>query len=195
MQFNIQKISFSSHILNTMKVLELLKHLSFLLISTTALPDQINLEPFSISGVTAKYKALGHSYNDSRFGTSKFHKPENPIMSSFKSQRAGSKGHAIINGEYMETERVLLQKTIPQGVAYFPYESTKTPIFIRAVRETDKKYIIFQDPFLPPGEGYFVVLKKIPFKASFQMDRLKMAGSQLPMPKEIAYEAFHLHLG
>ncbi|CAL8110338.1 unnamed protein product [Orchesella dallaii] len=110
------------------------------------------------------------------------------------SRDAKSNDHAIINGEFYETNRVFLQKSLLTGVGYFAYGFPKTPIFVRTQAELNSRYVVFQDPYLPPGEGYFVVMKKIPSKATYP-SMSAFSSSRNSMLSEIPYEGFHLLLG
>lgn len=166
----------------------------FTLLSLISIPveiiicSQMNLQPFSFKGVKGKYNAKAHRRARNR-----------NQMFTIGSHKAGVKGHAIINGEYVETNRILMQRPTPMGVAYFPYGKPKVPVFIRAERELNKKYIVFQDPYLPPGEGYLVVLKRMPLKVNImgnqQIIQAQGIMPQVPVPTEVQYESYHMYLG
>lgn len=158
-----------------------------------ALPDLTSLTRGSLSSTFRNYTR--GMQRQSRFGKQKRKGRRNPLRLP-RNHPAGMKGHAIINGEYRETSRILMQRKHTKGLAYTPYGKPTIFVFIRVEKEMNKRYIVFQDPYLPPGEGYLVVLKRIPIKITFQLQKFidSRVLPNLPVPSEVPYEAYHLHL-
>ncbi|CAG7825761.1 unnamed protein product [Allacma fusca] len=97
-------------------------------------------------------------------------------------QFSRTNGATFIDGEEVSLTDKLIQRVGPQGSSYHLL-STGKALYRRREVDTGRDVIVFPDPNFPPGDGHFVVLKRV------------ITNYQLTQPRGPIYEGFYLVLG